>query len=244
MRIFSHSLDPFEKAQRAAAELSNAIRDALHKVEDRLAELRTQQDQRSAVLANLKKNIKDYPIGLLQLKAHLEAELKRQVGRPVRTDILADVLELTDEHWRGAVEGYLNVQKFYLLVDPTYYKTALSIFDRAKKEFGFASFGLVDIGKLCERERIDIRDNSLAKKLDTNNELARSYIGYLLGRVVCCEAAEQLRNFKTAITADGLLYQGYAFASHSCRKRNTIRIRRSILIRFCTGYRCLPRSPH
>lgn len=211
--IFSHSLDPFEKAQRAAAELSNAIRDALHKVEDRLAELSTQQDQRSAVLANLKKNIKDYPRGLLQLKAHLEAELERQVGRPARIDILADVLELTDEHWRGAVEGYLNVQKFYLLVDPTYYKTALSIFDMAKKEFGFASFGLVDIGKLCERERFDIRDNSLAKKLDTNNELARSYIGYLLGRVVCCETAEQLRNFKTAITADGLLYQGYVARS-------------------------------
>lgn len=211
--IFSHSLDPFEKAQRAAAELSNAIRDALHKVEDRLAELKAQQDQRSAVLANLRKNIKDYPRGLLQLKAHLEAELERQVGRPVKIDILADVLELTDEHWRGAVEGYLNVQKFYLLVDPTYYKTALSIFDMAKKEFGFASFGLVDIGKLCERERFDIRDNSLAKKLDTNNELARSYIGYLLGRVVCCEAAEQLRNFKTAITADGLLYQGYVARS-------------------------------
>lgn len=59
------------------------------------------------VLANLKKNIKDYPRGLLQLKAHLEAELERQVGRPVRIDILADVLELTDEQWRGAVEAVL-----------------------------------------------------------------------------------------------------------------------------------------
>lgn len=184
--------------------------EVLHIVESRLAELKEQQDQKSAVLANLRKNIKDYPRGLLQLKARMEAELERQVGRPIRIDILADVLELTDEHWRGAVESYLNVQKFYLLVDPAYYKNALSIFDRAKKEFGFASFGMVDIGKLCERKRVDISDNSLAKKLDTKNELARSYIGYLLGRVVCCEAAEQLCNFKTAITADGLLYQGYA----------------------------------
>ena len=40
-----------------------------------------------------------------------------------------------------------------------------------------------------------------------------SYIDYLLGRVVCCEKAEQLRNFKTAITADGLLYQGYVVRS-------------------------------
>ena len=34
-----------------------------------------------------------------------------------------------------------------------------------------------------------------------------------MGRVVCCEKAEQLRNFKTAITADGLLYQGYVVRS-------------------------------
>ena len=87
------------------------------------------------------------------------------------------------------------------------------IFDRVKKEFGFASFGLVDIGKLRERETIRPRDDSLARKVDTDNKLARSYIDYLLGRVVCCEKAEQLRNFKTAITADGLLYQGYVVRS-------------------------------
>lgn len=153
------------------------------------------------------------PRGLLQLKSRLESELNSEIGSPVRIDILADVLELADEHWRGAVEGYLNTQKFYLLVEPTYYKSALLIFDRIKKEFGFASFGLVDIGKLRERETIRPRDDSLARKVDTDNKLARSYIDYLLGRVVCCEKAEQLRNFKTAITADGLLYQGYVVRS-------------------------------
>lgn len=94
-----------------------------------------------------------------------------------------------------------------------YYKRALLIFDRIKKEFGFASFGLVDIGKLRERETIRPRDDSLACKVETESELARNYIDYLLGRVVCCEKAEQLRNFKTAITADGLLYQGYVVRS-------------------------------
>ena len=97
---------------------------------------------------------------------------------------LADVLEVADERWRGAVEGYLHTQKFYLLVDPAYYKQALSIFDRLKKEFGAMSFGLVDVGKLRERETIHPRDDSLAKKVATENQLARSYIDYLLGRVV------------------------------------------------------------
>ena len=211
--IFSYSSAPFESARQTATELAKTIRNALHKAEDRLAELKDEQDQKRTVLANLRKDIKDYPRGLLQLKARLESELNSQIGSSVRIDILADVLELADEHWRGAVEGYLNAQKFYLLVDPAYYKNALLIFDRIKKEFGFASFGLVDIGKLRERETIRPRDDSLAGKVDTDNKPARSYIDYLLGRIVCCEKAEQLRNFKTAITADGLLYQGYVIRS-------------------------------
>lgn len=206
--IFSHSLTPFEEVQQAVAALSNAIRNARYKVQDHIAELRTQKDQKSSALANLRKNIKDYPRGLLQFKERLANELEKQAGCAVRIDILADVLELADERWRGAVEGYLNAQKFYLLVDPAYYQDALSIFDRIKNEFG-SSFGLVDIGKLREREKISPWDDSLAKKVETENMLARSYIDYLLGRVVCCNTAAQLRKHRTAITADGMLYQGY-----------------------------------
>lgn len=206
--IFSHSLTPFEEVQQAVAALSNAIRNARYKVQDHIAELRTQKDQKSSALANLRKNIKDYPRGLLQFKERLANELEKQTGCAVRIDILADVLELADERWRGAVEGYLNAQKFYLLVDPAYYQNALSIFDRIKNEFG-SSFGLVDIGKLREREKISPWDDSLAKKVETENMLARSYIDYLLGRVVCCNTAAQLRKHRTAITADGMLYQGY-----------------------------------
>ena len=211
--MFSHSPAPFESAQQAVAVFSEAVRGAQHKIEDRLAELNERQDQKSAILANLRKGIKDYPRGLLQLKKKLADELEHQVGSTVTIDILADVLEVSDEHWRGAVEGYLHAQKFYLLIDPAYYQRALSVFDRIKKEYGFASFGLVDIGKLRERETIRPRDDSLAKKVETESPLARSYMDYLLGRVVCCDRVEQLRNFKTAITADGMLYQGYVARS-------------------------------
>lgn len=207
--IFSRSLAPFENAQQATSVLSDAIRNALHKIEDRLAELKTQKDQKASALASLRKNVKDYPRGLLQLKARLTSELERQTGHSVKVDILADVLELTDERWRGAVEGYLSTQKFYLLVDPAYYGKALSIFDGVKHEFSTSSFGLVDIGKLRERETIRPRDNSLAKKVETGSPLARSYVDYLLGRVVCCNTVEQLRSYKTAITPEGMLYQGY-----------------------------------
>lgn len=207
--MFSMSLTPFEAAQETAGKLSTAIRDAAHKTEDRLAALRKQEDQKRATLENLRKNIKDYPRGLLLFKQRLIDELEQRMGHPVRIDILADVLEIKDELWRGAVEGYLNTQKFYLLVDPSCYREALTIYDRIKREFASQSFGLIDIGRLRDKERIAPWNDSLSKKIETENELARSYIDYLLGRVVCCAHAEQLRKYRTAITAEGMLYQGY-----------------------------------
>ena len=160
-------------------------------------------------MANLRKNIKDYPRGLIQLRERLRVELEQRAGRPVEVSILADVLEIREEAWRGAVEGYLNAQKFYLLVEPDHYQTALKIYDWVKREFGQNSFGLVDIGKLREDHRAEPAANSLTQKVETQNNLARSYITYLLGRVVCCDRMEELRTYRTAITAEGMLYQGY-----------------------------------
>ncbi len=207
--IFSYPLELFKTAQQATADLLNASRTAAHKTEDMLAEIRKEQNEKSSALANLRHNIKDYPRGLISFKQKLEEELEHRLGRHVALDILADVLEIADERWRGAVEGYLNNQKFYLLVEPSAYSAALSIYDQLKQKIGSNSFGLVDIGKLRTREQINAKTNSLARKVETDNPLARTYVDYLLGRVVCCDQIQQLREHKTAITAEGMLYQGY-----------------------------------
>ena len=209
--IFAKSIAIFARAQDATANFMAAVRDTAYKVKVLTDDLKAEQDQKAVALDNLRKNVKDYPRGLLRLKERLEVELTKKAGKSVTVDILADVLEIpeSEEHWRRAVEGYLNTQKFYLLVSPEYYRDALRIYDQIKQEFGMNSFGLVDIGKLRERERLEPWPDSLAKKVETENDLARSYIDYLLGRVVCCSHVDQLRRSKTAITADGMLYQGY-----------------------------------
>lgn len=119
------------------------------------------------------------------------------------------MLEIEDERWRGAVEGYLNNQKFYFLVEPAYYEQALRIYNKLKWEKSLNAYGLVDIGTLREREHIGPQSGSLAEKVETGNALARTYMDYLLGRVMCCDTVEQLRGYRTAITDEGMLYQGY-----------------------------------
>lgn len=210
-QIFAKSPTLFEKAQTTIASFSGAVRDGAYQVERLLSNLKTEQDQKKGVLGNLRRNIKDYPKRLLSLKERLASGLKTLLGHSVQIDILADVLEIPNaqEQWRGAIEGYLNTQKFYLIVPPEHYQKALELYDKIKEEYSAGSFGLVDVGKLREREQLHPQKNSLAQKIETENDLARSYVDYLLGQVICCTHADQLRQYRTAITAEGMLYQGY-----------------------------------
>ena len=207
--LFARPISLFEQAQSATSDFWRSVRNTAHKVEDQVDAYKIEADQKKAALANLRKNVKDYPRGLIELQKRLSTELERQIGHPVEVYILADVLEIREEAWRGAVEGYLNMQKFYLLVEPVYYQSALKLYDQIKRDFMQNTFGIVDVGKLREREKIEPKENSLAQKVETQNDLARSYIDYLLGRVICCIRVEELRDYKTAITAEGMLYQGY-----------------------------------
>ena len=56
------------------------------------------------------------------------------LGREVQPGVLCEMLEIQDEEWRNAVEGYLNTQRFYVLVEPENFDIALGIYDRLRKE--------------------------------------------------------------------------------------------------------------
>lgn len=207
--LLTGSLEPLEQAQAACAEFSHRLQQAAYSLSASARQSQTTRREAEETLALLQKNVKDYPSGLLHLKQQLTDGL--QADHPGATvEILADVLEIADgeEAWRGAVEGFLNTQKFYLLVEPEVYDDALALYDGLKGS-GRQTYGLVDVGKIRQREQTDAQEGSLARKVETDSDLARSYINYLLGRVICCETVSELREHRAAITADGMVYQGY-----------------------------------
>ena len=207
--LLTGSLEPLEQAQAACAEFSHRLQQAAYSLSASARQSQTTRRETEQTLALLQKNVKDYPAGLLQLKQQMTDGL--QADHPGATvEILADVLEIADgeEAWRGAVEGFLNTQKFYLLVEPEVYDDALALYDGIKGN-GRQTYGLVDVGQIRQREQTDAQEGSLARKVETDSDLARSYINYLLGRVICCETVSELREHRAAITADGMVYQGY-----------------------------------
>lgn len=174
--------------------------------------VRTELDTANAKKLELEGEIKDlkdkklsYPNNTKILKKAIEDEFRKQgIDSPVR--ILSDLLEITDSTWQNAVEGYLNNQRFYIIVDPIHYKKALHVYHRIRKDVH--SVGLINTGKLL----LDTKANpdSLAYLISSDNRFAKAYANFLLNRVVRCNNIDELKDHKIAITSDCMLYQNFA----------------------------------
>ncbi|MEE0861786.1 MAG: SbcC/MukB-like Walker B domain-containing protein [Lachnospiraceae bacterium] len=170
----------------------------------RMNELNRQIEDLQNRLTELEKRNLTYPQHTTLLKDIIEKEFeKRKINSKVY--ILAELLEVTDEKWVNAVEGYMNNQKFYLVVEPQYYNVALEMYNKRRDKIHTA--GIINTRKLPLDMEVD--NKSLAYVVKSENRFAKAFANYLLGRVFRCDDVNELENYDISITAECMLYQGY-----------------------------------
>lgn len=152
---------------------------------------------------NLRKNKITYPKNTISLKDAIESEFNsRSISADVR--VFADLLEIVKPEWQNAVEGYLNTQRFNIIVDPQYYDIAADVYDRMKHQ--------IEGVTLVNTQALDLKsetaENTLASVVSSKNRYARAYANYLMGRVVLCTEVVELKQNPIAITSGCMLYQG------------------------------------
>lgn len=180
-------------------------------VQGELAQLKIQLDQNRTEmekcgkkLGKLKRKKLTYPVGVELLVEMLQEDFA-QIGREVQPGILCEMLEIQDEEWRDAVEGYLNTQRFYVLVKPEDFDLALGTYDRLRREKKVYSVGLINTKDL---EKYDTApEGTLASVVTSKNPYARQYSNMILGKVQLCERYEDLKKYPNSITKGCMRYQ-------------------------------------
>ncbi|MDE5716643.1 MAG: AAA family ATPase [Lachnospiraceae bacterium] len=155
-------------------------------------------------LKKLEKRVLPYPEYARKLKEMVEKEFVRR-GIPSSVYFLSELLEITDGKWSNAIEGYLNTQKFYLVVEPEYYHVALEVYDKNRKNIHTA--GIINSRKLPTEQ--EAATDSLAYVVKSDNRYAKAYANYILGRVKRCTDVHELEQHSIAMTPECMLYQGY-----------------------------------
>jgi uncharacterized protein YPO0396 len=191
---------------------SDALRMGALRLKSDLDTVKVEGRALEAERAELERGRQRYPDGAEALLHLLRAKLKgAREPRP-----LCELIEVSNPRWRDAVEGYLNTRRFDVIVAPEDFPRALSLYERHKSGYAvpgrgevfISNVGLVDIERMEALARRPER-RSLAEQVEAEDALARTYVDFLLGDVICCDDEQELRRHRRSITDTVMVYQGY-----------------------------------
>lgn len=181
------------------------------KIQRRMAEIqvdlnsrRQEREELSAKITKLEKKKLTYPEGVERVITAIREEFAR-IGRKSEPHVLCELLEIKNEQWRNAVEGYLNTQRFYILAEPESFDIALGIYDRLRKEKKAYGVGLINTQNMEKYDKEEA--GTLASVVASQNKYAQRYIRMVLGKVQMCDRYEDLKKYPISITRECMRYQ-------------------------------------
>lgn len=210
-------IEKFEEGNIQAEELERLV-DGLKDLREELEEQRQEADaslrkiqreekEAREELKALKQGKKAYPREVEEARYELRNRLHEKLGKFVNVQILADLLDVRDERWHNAVEGYFGNNKLLLVVEPKYVKDAMRIYQTMdKKRFSKAS--ILDTEKLMKDEH-EVRPGTLAEEVTAKESYVQAYVNFFLGNVTKCESVDELTACKIGVTPDCILYHSY-----------------------------------
>lgn len=172
-----------------------------------LRELSKREKQACEELSQLKAGNKAYPKNLENARAYIKRRLLEECKRSVEVHVLSDLLDIRNDEWRNAVEGYLAGSKLSLVVAPAYAKTAMEIYGELDRR-EYWNVAVLDTEK-ASKAAPPIFENALSKEVEVREDYLRPFIDMLLGKVIKCRGIEELRKNRTGITPDCMLYRNY-----------------------------------
>ncbi len=144
----------------------------------------------------------------MAIKTALETALKSRHSDSY-VHIYCDLVDVNDPEWTMALEAVLFSQKFNFFVNPKYYEEANRILKELTATYRYYRVSLVDTERLLAAN-IRVDDNSVADLIDTEDEGARVYTDYLLGRIRKCKTFEEARRSGSGLLSDCTGYRGFA----------------------------------
>ncbi len=199
--------EQLEELKSAIAQLMEEVKAEKNDLDTEIRALRREWKQTKEELSELHQGSKVYPREITEARQYVYQGLVKRLGKAVRVEVLADLIDIKEERWRNAVEGYMGSNKLLLIVEPKYAKDAMEIYQEldSKKYYKAA---VLDTEKIMTEEH-RVKEHALAEAVKAKEPYVRSYLDYLLGNVIKCDSIEEMRQYPVAVMDDCLLYHGY-----------------------------------
>jgi hypothetical protein len=149
-----------------------------------------------------------------------QAELINEINRQFQRQGIKEeahmaceyVAELKDENWRDAIEAFLGLHRYAVIVSKEAFDAANAVLDKSKHRY----VELVNTKRLMARE-MDCEENSVFHYLDIQNETAANYFKFWLGKIHAVDI-EAVPNYDNAMSKEGKLSRNMAVTYINTRK--------------------------
>lgn len=218
--LTSKSLEAAEK-QRWIDLLKEEIQDCRDKLIEKNTllkkELETVQAEwveQNAIIENCNKNRADYS-GVqeqMELVKEINREFKKRGIHEEAHMACEYVVELKDEKWRNAIEAFLGIHRYAVIVSKTAFDVANAVLDQSKHRY----VELVNTKRLMART-MECEEDSVFHYLSIQNETAANYFKFWLGRIHAVDIAD-VPDYDNAMSMEGKLSRNMAVTYINTRK--------------------------
>ncbi|MDD3416109.1 MAG: AAA family ATPase [Lachnospiraceae bacterium] len=171
-----------------------------------LEEVQKECNEQTKIIENCKKNKADYTYAREQME--LIGEINREFDRQGITQMAKMACEyvigLKDEKWRDAIEVFLGVHRYAIIVLPEHFDVANQVMDRS----GHKYVELVNSKRLMSRN-LDCEEDSVYHMLEIQNATAAAYFTFWLGRIHAV-SLDQVPMYDNAMSREGKLSRNMA----------------------------------
>jgi energy-coupling factor transporter ATP-binding protein EcfA2/predicted transcriptional regulator len=199
-----------EVFQQAVAGDENGLRDIVSRY----------VGQRLNEISELNNQIRELNLEIEGLRERGEVSYPKAVQRALaiirkeypaaNPQVLCDLVEVRDEQWQSAIEGYLGENRYCLLVEPQYEGHTIETVRQLSQQMAKKGAQVIQ-GEKAQRDvkRIGLASESIIHELKIKHPTAQAYLQASYGSVVKVSDIETLR-----ITPRGLTKEGHGSSSY------------------------------
>ena len=192
------------EATSGEASLREQAAELVSRGELRVQQIQKQLHTQESRIHHLQSNRVRYPQAVEQALAAIREQCPQ-----AEPQVLCDFVEVLDERWQMAVEGYLGGARFSIIVEPEFEAEAIRI---VRGMAGRNNRARVIQGDKARRdaERMELPSKSILELMSFNHKTAEYYLRASYGSVLQVRDAEELRGTRRGLTAEGLASGNYS----------------------------------
>ena len=171
-----------------------------------LSEIQSACVEQTQIIENCNKNRADYSYAKEQteLLAEINREFQKRGIREEARMACEYVVDLHNEEWRDAIETFLGIHRYAIVVSPAAFDVANEVMDRSKHHY----VELVNTKRLMTRE-LEYVEDSVFQYLNVKNEVAVKYFQYWLGKIHAVDIAD-VPKYDNAMSKEGKMSRNMA----------------------------------